>query len=266
MPPRSTVSGVRSSWAASAANRRVCPNASSSRASIPFRVSASRSSSSAQVLGGDAAGGARHLVHRAQGDARDDRAAERGEPHPERDQHDQGVEVAIADRLGPPERHADLDDLGHAAVLHHRQGEEPDRLRAAHRHRLDRALAAGGPNAGRGRERQQIGPPSLAEAVRPSLGIEQLDELVVELGAQQLAQERLGVAGRPLGGSGVLDDLGDGEQGGVEVLLQAEAEPGVGQRADRHQDGEEHAAVPEGELGVDRERQAEAPHGSALSM
>jgi hypothetical protein len=102
--------------------------------------------------------------------------------------------------------------------------------------------------------------------VRPPLGIEQLDELVVELGPQQLAQERLGLARPLLGRAGVLDDLGDGEQGGVEVLLQAEAEPGIGEGADRHQDGEEDAAVPERELGVDRERQAEPSHGSALSM
>ena len=46
IPPFSAVSGVRSSWAASAAKRRICRKASSSRASMPLSVSASRSSSS----------------------------------------------------------------------------------------------------------------------------------------------------------------------------------------------------------------------------
>jgi len=220
----------------------------------------------AQVLGGDAAGGARHLVHRAQGRAGDDGSAERGQPHPQRDQHDQGVEVAVAHRLGAPQRHAHLDHLGDAAVAHHRQGEEADRLDAAHHHRLDRAQAADGPGAGLGRQRQHVGPAARAGGVRPPLGIEELDELVVELGSQELPQERIGVAGCLPGGAGVLDHLRDGEERRVEILLETEAQPGIGDRGDRHQDREQDGAVPQGELGADRERQPEASHGSALSM
>ncbi len=219
----------------------------------------------AQVLGGDAAGGARHLVDRAQRDPRDDRPAQRGQPHAERDQHHQSVEVAVAHRERAPERHAHLDHLGDAALAHHRQGEQTHRLGARQHHRLDGGLAARGPRARLRRQRQHVLLAARARPVGMALGIEQPEELVVELGPQQLAQQRVGFA-RDVGGAGVLDDLGHRQQRGVQILVEAPAQPRVGDRADRDEDREEDRAVPEGEGGAKGQPQARAGHGAALSM
>ena len=100
-----------------------------------------------------------------------------------------------------------------------------------------------------------------------AFGIEELEELVVELGPEQVPQHGLRVVGAALGqGPGVVQHLRDRQERGVEVLDEAPAEHRIAQRGDDDQDAEQDAAVPERETSADRQRPQPTHHSSALSM
>ena len=109
IPPFSAVSGVRSSWAASAAKRRIWPEGlveprehAVERLGEPVQLvlGALPSDALVQVLGGDAAGRRRHLVDRSERLPRDDGAARGRQADPERDQDEQRLRDSGAARPG----------------------------------------------------------------------------------------------------------------------------------------------------------------------
>ena len=217
-----------------------------------------------EILRADPPCGPRHPIQGTERDLRDEGAAHRGQRDPDRDQHGQGVEIPIEGGPRATQQHADLNDLHDPALTDDRRREHADRLRVGEQDGLEGVLPAGRAGPRRGGQGQRGGPAGRWARTGATLGIQELEELVVELGSQQLPQPHLVIAGLPRRRAGVLDDLRDGEEGGVEILQQADAQPGIGQRADGHDDGQEDPAVPQRQPGADGERRKRPPHGSAL--
>ncbi len=217
-----------------------------------------------EILRADPTCGPRHPIQGTERDLCDEGTAHRGQRDPERDQHGQGVEIPIEGGPRATQQHADLNDLHDPALTDDRRREHADRLRVGEQDGLEGVLPAGRAGPRRSGQGQRVGPACRWARTGTALGIQELEELVVELGSQQLPQQHLVITGLPRRRAGVLDDLRDGEEGGVEILQQADAQPGIGQRADGHDDGQEDPAVPQRQPGADGERRKRPPHGSAL--
>jgi hypothetical protein len=103
-----------------------------------------------------------------------------------------------------------------------------------------------------------------------ALGIEELVELVVDLGPQEIPQHRLhpGLVARfPGREARIAEHLRHRQQRRIQVLDEADAERGVPEHADHDQDGEQDAAIPEREAGADRKRsEVGRHHWPSLSM
>ncbi len=106
--------------------------------------------------------------------------------------------------------------------------------------------------------------PRLSWGAQASLGVEQLHQRIGELRAEEAANERLEIGRQRRGGihrRSVAQDVGYGEERGVEIVVQMPAQERVRGAADQDQDRGDHARVPERQPGPDRER----PHGSSFS-
>ena len=104
------------------------------------------------------------------------------------------------------------------------------------------------------RERQ--GRPQCAGA-HIALRVEQLQQGVGELRAQELAHQRLEIGRQRRGrvrGRRVAEHTGHGEQRRVEIVEQMPAQERVRGHADQEQDGDDDAGVPERQPRADRER------------
>src|SRR2546425_509267 len=77
-----------------------------------------------EVLGGDAPGGARHLVDRLQRLTGDERAAQGRQREPERNQNHQRLGVPRERAMTARERHPDLNELRWPSVAQHRERHE----------------------------------------------------------------------------------------------------------------------------------------------
>src|SRR5262245_33886847 len=96
------------------------------------------------------------------------------------------------------------------------------------------------------------------------LGVEKLEELVVELIAEHLPHPLLERAGAGVhdGRIGALDGLRDREERGVEVLEEAGTQQRIRQAAHDQENGEQGQRVPDGETATNRQR---AHQSAALS-
>src|SRR5262245_20149982 len=101
-----------------------------------------------------------------------------------------------------------------------------------------------------------------------AFAVEELKELVVDLGPQELAQERFGleVVRPPRRDARVGQRLGHRQQRGVQILEQTPAKRGVAQHAGDRQDREQDGAVAEREARPDREGTELQGHASRPSM
>ncbi len=222
----------------------------------------------AEILGADAPGGSRHPIERAQRDLRDERAAQRGQSDSHRDQDGQGVQVPVQGRRGraaasmPTWTISTTRPSRTTGIVRIR-----DRLRSRRARRSRRCSAPGppapAPRVTGGARRRGAGAGSRGAA----LGIQELEKLVVELGSQQLPQQRLG---SPAARAGRVDVLATTcatvRSDASRSCSRPTRSQRVRQRPDRHDDGQEHRAVPEGQPGANGERRAREPHASAPSM
>src|SRR3989449_669039 len=209
-----------------------------------------------------------HGVHRAERRARDDRAPGGRERQAERDQDQERLEIAPERPLGPLERDADLEELNELAVARDRQRQQAHGLARGAPHGLERPHAARGVLSGLGGERERL----LAQVGRaraePTLGVHELEELVVELGPEDLPERRLGsdaeggARSRP---AGVADDQPHRQEGGVEILHEAGAQERVREPADHDEDRQENRGVPQRQAGADRELHRAPTHSAARS-
>src|SRR6266566_2670020 len=233
----------------------------------PITVAGARSLTT-QVTPRSSATRAGHGVHRAERRARDDRAPGGRERQAERDQDQERLEVAPERPLGPLERDADLEELNELAVARDRQRQQAHGLARGAPHGLERPHAAHGVLSGLGGERERL----LAQVGRaraePALGVHELEELVVELGPEDLPERRLGsdaeggARSRP---AGVADDQPHRQEGGVEILHEAGAQERVREPADHDEDRQENRGVPQRQAGADRELHRAPTHSAARS-
>lgn len=97
-------------------------------------------------------------------------------------------------------RHADLDDLSHVPIPDDRHREQPNLARAAARNGLEGLEVPRRIAARVGRELEYLWRAPGRPRFRTPLGVEDPEELVIELGTQELTEETLGLrlSGRPL--------------------------------------------------------------------
>src|SRR3989442_438755 len=208
------------------------------------------------VLAADPACRAGHGVHRAERRAGDDRAPGGRERQAERDQDQERLEIAPERPLGPLERDADLEELNELAVARDRQRQQAHGLARGAPHGLERPHAPRGVLSGLGGERERLLSQVGRARAEPALGVHELEELVVELGPEDLPERRLGsdaeggARSRP---AGVADDQPHRQEGGVEILHEAGAQERVREPADHDEDRQENRGVPQRQAGADRE-------------
>src|SRR5439155_1064413 len=125
--------------------------------------------------------------------ARDHGAARGGERQTERDQDEERLQIAPERALGTLERHAHLDELHELAVARDRQRQQAHGLARGEPHGLEGRLAARGVAPGLRRERERLLPQMGRACARPTFGVNELEELVVEFRPEDLPQRRLGL-------------------------------------------------------------------------
>jgi hypothetical protein len=221
----------------------------------------------AQVFGGDPPRRLGHLVHGAERRSRNQGPTEGGQTERQRNEHQEDLPVPRQSAFDAFEGHTNLQELGESAVLEDRQSQQPHPLSRRQLYRLERGLPTGRTIARRGRHGQDVTQSGRAGAGR-SLRVCNLEELIVELRAQDHADGGFGVGGRRRrrsGIAGVAHHAGDRRERRVHVADEVPPQQRVGQRADHHEDREENPRVPGSEARSNRQRPQTEPHGSAFS-
>ena len=130
----------------------------------------------------------RHAIDRPECAASQQPAADRREHHAQRDEHRQGLHVTDQGLPRPAQRHRHLDQIDHAPAAHDGHREQARLLTRGEIDRLERGRAAQRVDAGFARERQ---PGPQRTGAHTSFRVEELQQGVGELRAEELAHERL---------------------------------------------------------------------------